>query len=225
MFVYYDGKHQLFSSIINSKIEPSLPVKLVMLGNIGTATVSNVKNFNLRCIVRSLKLEMRDKYNNHVAKGMNGKVNVSVSCQTDEKVLPLLTGMTNKQKQIAFTLSAGTCTVQNVCISEGSPGIDGCQYALVFSVDCDTIQNKTDIESLQLPFLFYDDAKKQQEMASLTKERDSLQNAIRTYKSLFETSEQLIEELKISVKEAKADELKVREELRKLNVPNTSLTS
>ena len=29
----------------------------------------------------------------------------------------------------------------------------------------------------------------------------------------------------VSVKEAKADELKVREELRKLNVPNTSLTS
>lgn len=32
-------------------------------------------------------------------------------------------------------------------------------------------------------------------MAMLSKERDSLQNAIKTYKSLFETTEQLIEEL------------------------------
>ena len=33
-------------------------------------------------------------------------------------------------------------------------------------------------------------------MAALSKERDNLQSAIKTYKSLFETTEQLIEELK-----------------------------
>jgi len=42
----------------------------------------------------------------------------------------------------------------------------------------------------------FPDAKKQSEMAALTKERDSLQNAIKTYRSLFETSEALIRELR-----------------------------
>ena len=42
----------------------------------------------------------------------------------------------------------------------------------------------------------FSDAKKQSQMAALSKERDNLQSAIKTYKSLFETTEQLIEELK-----------------------------
>ena len=46
-----------------------------------------------------------------------------------------------------------------------------------------------------VPF-FITDAKKQTQMAALSKERDNLQSAIKTYKSLFETTEQLIEELK-----------------------------
>ena len=45
-------------------------------------------------------------------------------------------------------------------------------------------------------FIIITDAKKQTQMAALSKERDNLQSAIKTYKSLFETTEQLIEELK-----------------------------
>ena len=40
------------------------------------------------------------------------------------------------------------------------------------------------------------DAKKQSQMASLSKERDNIQSAIRVYKSMFETQEQLINELR-----------------------------
>ena len=36
-------------------------------------------------------------------------------------------------------------------------------------------------------------------MAALTKQRDELQTVIRTYKSLFETTEQLIKELKSKI--------------------------
>jgi len=44
-------------------------------------------------------------------------------------------------------------------------------------------------------FFAFSDVKKQSQMATLSKERDHLQNAIRTYKALFETTEQLIQEL------------------------------
>ena len=40
------------------------------------------------------------------------------------------------------------------------------------------------------------DVKKQAQMASLTRDRDNLKTAIMTYKSLFQTTDQLIEELK-----------------------------
>ena len=40
------------------------------------------------------------------------------------------------------------------------------------------------------------DAKKQSQMAALSKQRDNLSTVIRTYKSLFDTSEQLLGELK-----------------------------
>jgi len=40
------------------------------------------------------------------------------------------------------------------------------------------------------------DLKKQTQMAMLSKERDNLTLAVRTYKSLFETTEQLLTELR-----------------------------
>ena len=40
------------------------------------------------------------------------------------------------------------------------------------------------------------DVKKQSQMAALSKERDNLLSAIKTYRSLFETSSQLVKELK-----------------------------
>lgn len=43
------------------------------------------------------------------------------------------------------------------------------------------------------------DLKKQTQMALLSKERDSLSMTVRTYQSLFETTEQLIAELKSNV--------------------------
>ncbi|XP_052765757.1 structural maintenance of chromosomes flexible hinge domain-containing protein 1-like [Mya arenaria] len=226
MFVFYDGKHQLFSSVIHTKIEPGVPVKLFALEELGTATISNSKNVNTRCIVRNLKLELRDKFNNHVTRGMNGCVNVQVSCPTDEKELPMLHGTSSKSRVLQFTLAGGSCTIQMVAIQENSPGKDGCQYELNCSVVwCDPIPVKTTLEPLCIPFLFYNDAKKQTEMAALTKERDSLVNAIKVYRSLFETSEQLIQELKISVKEMKSDENRYREELRRQKVPIASTNS
>lgn len=47
-----------------------------------------------------------------------------------------------------------------------------------------------------LQILFIADLKKQTQMAMLSKERDNLTLAVRTYKSLFETTEQLLTELR-----------------------------
>ncbi|KAH9495554.1 Structural maintenance of chromosomes flexible hinge domain-containing protein 1 [Bulinus truncatus] len=49
-------------------------------------------------------------------------------------------------------------------------------------------------------------AKKQQQMATLSVERDSLQNTIRTYKSMFETQQQLISELRAAVNDSLKEE-------------------
>ncbi|XP_053383340.1 structural maintenance of chromosomes flexible hinge domain-containing protein 1-like isoform X2 [Mercenaria mercenaria] len=224
MFVYYDGKHQLFSNVIHIKIDPSTPVQLVCLDNPGTATVSNTKNYATRCIVRNLKLELRDKYDNHVTKGMNGSIVLEIASATGEKELPVFAGAA-KNKTISATLAGGTSFIQNIALQENSPGKDGYEYQLKCSVNCNNVPKSLNMEPYILPFLFYDDAKKQSEMAALSKERDNLQNAIRTYKSLFETTEQLIEELKISVKEAKSEESKIRDELRKQRIPMSTLNS
>lgn len=62
-------------------------------------------------------------------------------------------------------------------------------------------------------------------MAQLTKERDHLFETIRTYRLLFETTRQLINEMQVSVNEASLQEQKIRGELRKQNITATSLAS
>ncbi|KAH9491934.1 Structural maintenance of chromosomes flexible hinge domain-containing protein 1 [Bulinus truncatus] len=69
------------------------------------------------------------------------------------------------------------------------------------------------------------DAKKQQQMATLSVERDSLQNTIRTYKSMFETQQQLISELRAAVNDSLKEEQALRGELRKQNIPSSQLQS
>ena len=55
--------------------------------------------------------------------------------------------------------------------------------------------NKLSYSSTQYLFLRVSDMKKHAQMAALTKERDSLKSAIKTYKSLFDMTQQLIDEL------------------------------
>ncbi|CAC5389484.1 SMCHD1 [Mytilus coruscus] len=62
-------------------------------------------------------------------------------------------------------------------------------------------------------------------MAALSKHRDELQTVIRTYKSLFETTEQLIKELKSSVHEAQLEENRLKEDLRRQKIPLVQLQS
>ena len=45
-------------------------------------------------------------------------------------------------------------------------------------------------------FLCVTDIKKQSQMAALSKERDNLRSAIKAYRSLFDTTQQLVKELR-----------------------------
>ncbi|GFR98419.1 structural maintenance of chromosomes flexible hinge domain-containing protein 1 [Elysia marginata] len=69
------------------------------------------------------------------------------------------------------------------------------------------------------------DARKQQQMSALSKERDALRGTVQAYKSMFDTQQQLINELRAAAVEAKKEEQVVRAELRKQNIPGNNLVS
>lgn len=54
----------------------------------------------------------------------------------------------------------------------------------------------TILELFELSECFFLDVKKQQQMAALTKEKDQLSKNIIMYRSLFEASNQLLDEMK-----------------------------
>lgn len=58
------------------------------------------------------------------------------------------------------------------------------------------LEEVTISELFKLSELFYQDVKKQQQMAALTKEKDELSKSIIMYRSLFEASKQLLDEMK-----------------------------
>ncbi|KAK7480663.1 hypothetical protein BaRGS_00028135 [Batillaria attramentaria] len=67
------------------------------------------------------------------------------------------------------------------------------------------------------------DAKKQSQMAALSKERENLQSTIQAYRTMFQTQRTLVEELRTSVHEAAREEQSIRAELRKQNIPGAQL--
>ncbi|KAK6167424.1 hypothetical protein SNE40_021458 [Patella caerulea] len=61
-------------------------------------------------------------------------------------------------------------------------------------------------------------------MATLSKQRDVLQNEIRLYKSTFEMQQQLVNEIRLTLQEASKKEQQARAELRKQNIADRQLT-
>ncbi|KAL5015375.1 hypothetical protein ScPMuIL_009645 [Solemya velum] len=220
MFVYYDGKHQLFSEVITISVKPGPPFELVSLEPPGTPTVSNTRNTTTRVLIRSLRLELRDQFGNSTGGGYNGKVHLTIMGPKDVNEIPHFIGGT---RELVFTMTNSICQIQNLLLQESTPGKDGQEYTLRCELHCDIIPRNKVIDPFDIPFLFFNDAKKQSQMAALSKERDHLQNAIGAYKSLFETSQQLINELKVSVRDAQQDEDRIRDELRKYKIPGNHL--
>ncbi|XP_060084908.1 structural maintenance of chromosomes flexible hinge domain-containing protein 1-like [Ylistrum balloti] len=216
MITYYDGRYELFSNVITVDVKPGAPVKLGSMEQPGTPTVSNTHNAAARCVIRSLKVDLRDEFDNTAGLGYSGKINLEIMGMPGVSEVPAFVG---GNRTLQFNMSNGQCVLSNLTLAENSAGKDGYEYFLRCVVECDLIPRNKSIPALDIPFLFYNDAKKQSQMTSLSRQRDDLRSVIKTYKSLFETTEQLVKELKISVHEAQVEENKIREDLRKLKVP------
>ncbi|XP_071103421.1 structural maintenance of chromosomes flexible hinge domain-containing protein 1-like isoform X1 [Haliotis cracherodii] len=220
MFVFFDGKHELYSTVISINVMPGQPVEISPQDSPGTPTVSNTRNAASRCLIRHLKLTLKDKFGNHMGEKYNGRLTLEITAPEGVTEIPCFVGGT---KSLDMSMLNGQVHLQNLMLQENTPGKDGLEYVLKCHVSCDIIPRNRSIPHYEIPFLFYNDAKKQSQMAALSKERDNLQSTIRAYKSMFETQQQLVSELRISVLEATREEQNIRGELRKQNIPASQL--
>lgn len=218
-FVYADGKHVINSDIISINVLAGKPVKLATQQTFVTPTVSN-KHLQDRLLVRHLKLEMRDIYDNLAGEGLQGELLVQVMNVFSAREIPTLMGGV---KSIHIPIVNGQVTLQNIMIEENSPGLDGQEYYLKCTVHSSGLPKSHTIPSYNIPFIFCNDAKKQQLMCSLTKERYSLLQAITTYKTLFHDTEKLHKTLQEQVNGVELEEQKVRLELNKYGIQGSSI--
>ncbi|EGW05707.1 EMILIN-2, partial [Cricetulus griseus] len=107
-------------------------------------------------------------------------------------------------------------SITTLVLAENSPGRDSTEYFIIFEPRLSTLSRT--LEPYSLPFMFYNDVKKQQQMAALTKEKDQLSKSIIMYRSLFDANKQLVDEMKCQVEEAKLKEAQLRNELKAHNI-------
>ncbi|XP_030830523.1 structural maintenance of chromosomes flexible hinge domain-containing protein 1-like [Strongylocentrotus purpuratus] len=132
--------------------------------------------------------------------------------------LPKLQG---NESMMQFPLNKGFCFIQNISIQENSPGHDGSEYNLHFSLKSKGPEVKPYIQ----PFLFCNDPAKQQEMSQLLKERDTLTASIKAHKELFKKEQQHLQMLEESVKDAAKNELELQKELKLVGVQDAQIAT
>ncbi|XP_014677098.1 PREDICTED: LOW QUALITY PROTEIN: structural maintenance of chromosomes flexible hinge domain-containing protein 1-like, partial [Priapulus caudatus] len=117
-------------------------------------------------------------------------------------------------------LSLAAPHLDDLQIAENSQGRDG-KYALRFTARC---LYAAQFRPLDIPFLFYNDTRKRAEMASLSRQRDELMAAVGKQQRHVDASERRARQLKLAYDEVSANELKLRRELLRRNVPTAQLT-
>ncbi|XP_074656148.1 structural maintenance of chromosomes flexible hinge domain-containing protein 1-like [Tubulanus polymorphus] len=215
MFVYQDAKYEVVSRQIALNVEPAPPAVIVPYQNIGTPTVSNTSKAASRSLIRNLKLELHDKYHNVTGSDVDGYISVEILAPDGVEDIPTFVGNT---RTLQVPLQHGFANISSLTIQENSPGVDGQEFTLELKVVSNDIPKNQSVPPYTIPFLFYNDAKKQSQMAALSRERDHLVQNIRAYESVFDTNQQLIKELKILVNEATQEEQRLVKELRKLDI-------
>ncbi|XP_073406986.1 structural maintenance of chromosomes flexible hinge domain-containing protein 1 isoform X2 [Dendrobates tinctorius] len=205
----------LYSEQLLIDVVANNPVKLVPLPNPATPTVSNVKAEETRTLVKNLWLKTVDEHSNLAGVTLNGKIiaEITYSSETEEEI-PHFQSNTGTME---FPFENGSAVIPSLILAENSPGTDSTEYTIKFSLVCQTME-PVDIEPYFLPFLFYNDFKKQQQMAQLTKEKDKLVESIKAYKCLFDATKQLIKEMESQSEEAKAKETLLQNELKKKKI-------
>uniref|UniRef100_A0A452GY34 SMC hinge domain-containing protein n=1 Tax=Gopherus agassizii TaxID=38772 RepID=A0A452GY34_9SAUR len=170
------------------------PVQLLPESLPATPVVSNVRTVASRTLIKDLCLHIKDEYNNRTGYDLVGKIIAAIKSSSEEDTeIPVFQG---KVKTIEFPFNRGSAeiVVSNLVLAENSPGRDSTEYILEFEADLPTLAKP--LEPYRLSFMFYNDFKKQQRMATLTRERDELSKSIAVYRNMFDTTEQLITEMK-----------------------------
>ncbi|XP_036179296.1 structural maintenance of chromosomes flexible hinge domain-containing protein 1 isoform X3 [Myotis myotis] len=106
--------------------------------------------------------------------------------------------------------------ITSLVLAENSPGKDSTEYFIKFELQLPDLSRT--LESYSLPFMFSNDVKKQQQMLAFAKQKDELSQSIEMYRTVFETSKQLIDEMKCQVEVAKSKEAQLRNELKTNNI-------
>ncbi|OXB71453.1 UNVERIFIED_CONTAM: hypothetical protein H355_016473, partial [Colinus virginianus] len=214
-----DKTNMLSSDQIIVEVVPNDPVRLLPDSLPATPTVSNVRTITSRTLVKDLCLHIMDEYNNHTGTDLVGRIIAKIkSANEDDTEIPQFQG---KISAIVFPFDRGSAQI-NLVLAENSPGRDSTEYILVFEPDLPGL--KTPLEPYRLSFMFYNDFKKQQQMATLTRERDQLSQSIGVYRNWFDTTNQLVNEMKCQVKQAETRETHLKNELRKhqIELPQTN---
>ncbi|KAM4688949.1 structural maintenance of chromosomes flexible hinge domain-containing protein 1 [Discoglossus pictus] len=212
-FVFMAEKTVLYSEQISIDVVPNKPVKLVPHPQPATPAVSNVQAEDSRTLVKNLSLKTVDEHNNVAGANLSGRIKVQIVSTEDDEELPQFQ---SNETKIEYPFKNGSAEINSLVLAENSPGKDSTEYQLMFTLVSPAL--KPDIDSYCLPFMFYNDFRKQQQMAALTKEKDNLSQSVKAYRSLFDTSNQLIKEIKCQADEAKAKETHLKNELKKTQI-------
>ncbi|CAH2284879.1 structural maintenance of chromosomes flexible hinge domain-containing 1 [Pelobates cultripes] len=215
-FVFMVEKNlTLYSEQFTIDVVPNVPVKLVPHPQPATPAVSNVTDESSRTLVKNLWLKIVDEHNNVSGSNLNGKIIAKIVCSTeDDTEIPQFE---SKLDQIEFPFKNGSAEIHKLILAENSPGNDSTEYQIIFTLVSPSIK-EVKLEPYCLPFMFCNDVKKRQQIVELTKVKDRLSQSMDVYKCLFETTEQLIKEIKCQADEAKAKESHLISELKKKQI-------
>ncbi|KAM4686989.1 structural maintenance of chromosomes flexible hinge domain-containing protein 1 isoform 1-T1 [Amazona ochrocephala] len=208
-----DKTNILTSDQIIVDVVPNDPVRLLPDSLPATPAVSNVRALASRTLVKDLCLCVTDEYNNHTGIDLVGRIIAKIkSPNEDDTEIPQFQG---KVSTVVFPFNKGKAEI-SLLLAENSPGRDSTEYILVFEPDLPALRRP--LEPYRLSFMFYNDFKKQQQMATLTKERDQLSQSIGVYRNWLDTTNQLVNEIKCQVTEAEAKEAQLKSQLRKYQI-------
>uniref|UniRef100_A0A8D2J829 Structural maintenance of chromosomes flexible hinge domain containing 1 n=1 Tax=Varanus komodoensis TaxID=61221 RepID=A0A8D2J829_VARKO len=201
------------------EVVPNKPAQLMPRSLPNTPAVSNVRAVGSRTLVKDLTLIIMDEYKNCTGNDLDGKIIAQIKSSIEKDMeIPLFQGNTST---VEFPFHKGIVEIEDLVLAENSPGRDSTEYSLVFEPVIPTL--KRHLKPYYLSFMFYNG--EQQQMAMLTKERDRLAQSVQVYRSMFDTSNQLLAELRCQVQEAEAKESQVKNELKvhQIGIPQTNV--
>ncbi|XP_061452282.1 structural maintenance of chromosomes flexible hinge domain-containing protein 1 isoform X2 [Rhineura floridana] len=209
-----DKINVLNSEQIVIEVVPNEPTQLIPRISPNTPAVSNDRAIGSRTLVKDLSLVITDEYQNCTGNDLDGKIITKIKSSIDrDKDIPLFQGKTST---VEFPFHRGIVEIEDLVLAENSPGRDSTEYILVFEPVIPTL--KRCLEPYCLSFMFYNGYKRQQKMATLTKERDRLSQSITAYRNLFDTNNQLLAEIKCQAQQDEIKECQLKNELKRLQI-------